>query len=261
MNRIFRFIRADEIQVRPTNTNYKGKATLLLYKDARVDANILDETFTPYGWASNYKTLDGVTYCGVALRDKDTDTWIWKWDSGSNENNFEAEKATASDAFKRACFKWGLGRELYNTPKINIKCPDSYYFNEKLTMTFTVAEISFNEDAECTSLVVVDRYGKVVYSLNGSPVATDDNLPEENKELPWSARLTDWCGKAKTLNEDPDYQLNLLAFFFYVLNQTQRGEKWGVRKLWSYFLNDLKNGKLEIDASNPKRPKVIKKEE
>lgn len=267
MNRIFRFIRADEIQVRPTNTNYKGKATLLLYKDARVDANILDETFTPYGWASNYKTLDGVTYCGVALRDKDTDTWIWKWDSGSNENNFEAEKATASDAFKRACFKWGLGRELYNTPKINIKCPDDYYYNDKLTMTFSVSEISFNEDGECTSLEVVDRKGNVVFSLRGGSKqvarqqANTDALPEENKELPWSARLADWCGRMKADNEDPELHTKLLAFYYYVINQSKRGEKWGVKGLWKFFCDDLRNGKIEIDASNPRHPKVNKLEE
>lgn len=266
MNRIFRFIRADEIQVRPTNTNYKGKATLLLYKDARVDANILDETFGPYGWASNYKVLDGVTYCGVALQEKVSGTWIWKWDSGSNENNFEAEKATASDAFKRACFKWGLGRELYNTPKIIIKCPDNYYYNDKMTMTFTVSRIAFNENAECTDLEVVDRYGNVVYSLNGGsqqvaeqPAQPKSSLPEEDKSLDWSARLRQWCGEMKDRTQDTEEHTRLLAFYYYVLPKTKRGEQYGVRALWRFFNNDIRDGKLEIDASNPRHPQVIKK--
>ena len=122
--RLFRYLKADELQVRPTDTQYKGKVSLLVYKDARVDMTVLDETFGPFNWTCDYKELNGVTYCCVSVKGENGE-WVEKWDAGSKDNNFEQEKGTASDAFKRACVKFGLGRELYNIPRIRINCPEN----------------------------------------------------------------------------------------------------------------------------------------
>lgn len=263
----FRELRADELQIRPTDTNQQGRATLLTYKDARCDMRILDETVGPYGWSKAFKDINGVTYCGVALKDPESGVWIWKWDCGQDDGtDANSVKGTASDAFKRVCFNWNIGRALYTCPKIRINCPDDYYYNGKMTMTFKVREIGY-EDGKVKDLVVVDRKGDVVFSYHdfkvdrGQPAQPKSSLPEENKELPWSARLADWCGRMKADNEDPELHTKLLAFYYYVINQSKRGEKWGVSGLWKFFCDDLRNGKIEIDASNPRHPKVNKLEE
>lgn len=161
--REFRNLTADEIQVRPTNTKYKGSALLLLYKDARCDMNILDETVGPLNWCKRYYEVKGNLYCSVGIKSENGE-WVYKDDCGI-ESNTDAEKGEASDAFKRACFNWGLGRELYTTPKITIKCPDSYYYNDKMNMTFRVSKIGYNGKV-INELVIVDKFGNIAFDLN-----------------------------------------------------------------------------------------------
>ena len=261
----FRELRADELQIRPTDTNQQGRATLLTYKDARCDMRILDETVGPYGWSKAFKDINGVTYCGVALKDPASGVWIWKWDCGQDDGtDANSVKGTASDAFKRVCFNWNIGRALYTCPKIRITCPDDYYYNGKMTMTFKVSEIGY-EDGKVKDLVVVDRKGTVVFSYHnfkvdgGQPEQPKPSLPEEDKSLDWGARLRKWCGEMKDRTQDPDEHTRLLSYYYYVLPQTKRGEQYGVRALWRFFNDDLKSGKLAIDNSNPRHPQVIKK--
>jgi hypothetical protein len=113
---LFRDLRADEIDVRVARVKKDG-VVLLLYKDARVDQNILDETFTPFGWQREHKELKGNIYCGISIYDDERKQWVTKWDCGK-ESFSEAEKGEASDSFKRAGFNWGIGRELYTAPFI-----------------------------------------------------------------------------------------------------------------------------------------------
>ena len=113
---IVRLLRADEIECRVATIQEKG-LSLLLYKDARVDQRILDETFTPTGWKRSHQSIDGNLYCTVEVWDEDKKQWISKQDVGVTSYS-EKEKGQASDSFKRACFNWGIGRELYTVPFI-----------------------------------------------------------------------------------------------------------------------------------------------
>ena len=160
----FRNLRPDEIEIRPTDTKTKGSALLLLYQNARCAMAILDETVGT-DWQCDYKEVNGNIYCGIGI--KMDDEWVWRWDCGSfNAKDDEIQsKADASDAFKRAAVRWQIGRELYYTPKVRIKAPDSYYFNNRFCMTFTVRDIAF-EDNVCTKLIVIDKFGNVVYNLD-----------------------------------------------------------------------------------------------
>lgn len=108
-------LRADEIEVRVGQV-YQNGVTMLLYKTARTDMAILDEVYGECGWQCDYKELKGNMYCGIGVQSVNGD-WVWKWDCGT-ESNTEREKGEASDAFKRAGFKWGIGRELYTSPFI-----------------------------------------------------------------------------------------------------------------------------------------------
>jgi len=110
----FRKLRADEIECRVSQINEKG-LTLLLYKDARCDMNMLDEIVGPENWSCRYSEHKGTLFCEVGLFT--ADGWVWKEDAGA-PSNMESQKGEASDAFKRACFRWGIGRELYTAPFI-----------------------------------------------------------------------------------------------------------------------------------------------
>jgi len=118
MNLNFRTLMPDEIDVR-VGTVGNGSATLLLYKDARCDMNILDETVGPLNWQRAHSRDN--QNCTVSIYDEEKKAWVSKEDTGT-ESNMEKEKGLASDSFKRACFNWGIGRELYTGPQIRIKC-------------------------------------------------------------------------------------------------------------------------------------------
>ena len=116
MEYLFRNLKSDEIDVRVASINEKG-LSLLLYKDARVDQDILDETVGPFNWQRKH-TRDNAN-CIVSIWDETKKQWIEKEDTGT-ESYTEKEKGLASDSFKRACFNWGIGRELYTSPFIYI---------------------------------------------------------------------------------------------------------------------------------------------
>lgn len=111
---MFRTLNANEIDVRVAQINEKG-ATLLLYKDARCDQNILDDTVGPMNWQRHHSRENA--NCIVSIWDDKKKQWIEKEDTGK-ESFTEKEKGLASDSFKRACFNWGIGRELYTAPHI-----------------------------------------------------------------------------------------------------------------------------------------------
>ena len=111
---MFRDLTADEIECRVAQATEKG-VSLLLYKDARCDQTILDETVGAFGWMRQH-TRDNAN-CIVSIWDENKQQWILKEDTGT-ESNTEKEKGLASDSFKRACFNWGIGRELYTAPFI-----------------------------------------------------------------------------------------------------------------------------------------------
>lgn len=116
----FRTLNANEIECRVAQV-FEGKGiTLLLYKNARTDSSILDETVGCKNWQNRFYECKGNLYCSVGIK---FDEWVWKDDCGT-ESFTEKEKGEASDAFKRACFKWGIGKELYTAPLIYIKAED-----------------------------------------------------------------------------------------------------------------------------------------
>jgi len=94
-------------------------AQVVAYVDSRQVQDKLDEVVGPENWQCDYKVINDNLYAGVAIRDEKGE-WVWKWDCGV-ESNTEKEKGEASDAFKRAAVKWGVGRFLYAMPLQKIK--------------------------------------------------------------------------------------------------------------------------------------------
>lgn len=168
----FRTLKASEIdcRIQSIGQNKTGAVgtTILLYKDARVDMNILDETVGAMNWQRGHSIIDGNLYCTISIWDEEKEQWIAKSDVGT-ESNTEKEKGQASDSFKRAGFNWGIGRELYSAPFVYIQLDKSEYKerNGKLTSNakFKVKDISYDESRNIVRLIVVDSKGKVRYTL------------------------------------------------------------------------------------------------
>lgn len=134
----FRALKENEIECRIAQVYADKGITLLLYKNARTDSTLLDETVGAENWQNKFYECKGNLYCSVGINtnydlqkmEEAPDRWIWKDDCGS-ESYTEKEKGEASDAFKRACFKWGIGKELYTAPLIWIPSGQIKKWNEK----------------------------------------------------------------------------------------------------------------------------------
>lgn len=179
---MIRLLKADEIECRIATVNEKG-LSLLLYKDARVDQKILDETFGIFGWKRSHQCIDGNLYCTVEIFDKESGIWVAKQDVGTMSYS-EKEKGQASDSFKRACFNWGIGRELYTAPFIWIPAGKAaiqskeirngekkYYCYDR----FSVSSIEYSKDREISELVIVNAKGEAVYAMKSRDIPKESS--------------------------------------------------------------------------------------
>jgi len=100
-----------------------GKAKCVAYLDARDVEDLLDEVVEPQNWQCEYYEMKGNLFCKIGIMtakycdacvgtELEHEDWTWKSDCGS-ESNIEKEKGEASDAFKRAAVRWGVGRFMY----------------------------------------------------------------------------------------------------------------------------------------------------
>lgn len=113
-------LRVDQIEFRVQSVNNGGYARILAYKNARVDMDRLDAVYGTGYWKREHKRIDGKEFCRVSVWNRELEQWVYVEDCGV-PSNAEAQKGESSDAFKRACFNLGIGRELYAFPEISIK--------------------------------------------------------------------------------------------------------------------------------------------
>lgn len=175
----FRDLRADEIECRIGQINKQGKGlSLLLYKDARCDMTILDETVGTLNWQREHYEVKGNMYCKVSIWDAEKNTWVWKSDCGT-ESNTEAQKGEASDSFKRACVNWGIGRELYTSPFIWVPANLCRIENGKCFDKFEVRDMVV-KDKVITGLSIINAStgGNCVYEY-GECSRNAQNRPQQ----------------------------------------------------------------------------------
>ena len=157
-----------EIDFRVQSINKGGYATILAYKDARVDMNRLDAVYGVGFWQKKYHVINDNLFCSVGIWNKELSQWVWVQDVGT-ESMAEKEKGQASDAFKRACFNLGIGRELYDYPVIQVKLLDNEFdkTTNKPTWDFKLKEwvwFSQFEDNKLTYLGAKDQNGKLRFN-------------------------------------------------------------------------------------------------
>lgn len=190
---IFRPLYADEIEVRIQQVAEKGgkaRAMLLLYKNARVDMDMLDERFGCLGWQREHTFKNNKNYCKVSVYDADKQMWISKEDVGV-ESNTEETKGEASDSFKRACVNLGIGRELYTSPTIVIDINDKeWHTNQKSGkpainnwIKFRVGSIKYSEDRRIINLAIVDANNNVRFTWSDNGKKPAPAKPHERKPL------------------------------------------------------------------------------
>ena len=196
----FRDLRADEIECRIGQINKQGKGlSLLLYKDARCDMAILDETVGALNWQREHYEVKGNMYCKVSIWDAEKNTWVWKSDCGT-ESNTEAQKGEASDSFKRACVNWGIGRELYTSPFIwvpanlcrleNGKCFDKFEVRDMVVKDKVITGLSIINAS--TGGNCVYEYGECARNAQNAPRQPQEqsraNTPAQQQSLAQSAQ-------------------------------------------------------------------------
>lgn len=185
-----------DVDFRLQSINNGGYATILAYKDARVDMNRLDAV-CGMNWQKDFKLIDSKLFCGVGI--KFNEEWIWRWDVGV-ESNAEKEKGQASDSFKRAAFCWGIGRELYNYPIIQIKLePNEFEVvqGQKPRATWNLQikswkwDSKFDDNGDLIYLSAVDQNGKQRFVFNNQQTMQNPYVETSEQKL----------NKATTLEE------------------------------------------------------------
>ena len=223
-----RLLTANEIDVKVKQINENG-CLLLLYKTARVDMAMLDEKYGPANWQCDYKTINGVLYCGIGIFEPTIKEWVWKWDCGieSRDNDGQEKKGEASDAFKRAGFKWGIGRELYTAPFIWANVPTKAIENKRTgitiyqladkSMRFEVADISYDESGAINKLDIKTNKGQLVYSM-GKVISSPQKLTHAEQTVSNANLLEDkkFINLAQNMQELDDAMAAIKA---------KRGEK------------------------------------
>lgn len=184
----FRTLHADEIECRVGTCNDKG-CSLLMYKNARVDMTLLDEVVGPENWKREHELINGNLFCTVSVRSASGD-WVSKQDVGT-ESNTEKEKGQASDAFKRACVNWGIGRELYTCPLVwvNLRADEwrkGFNGKKQPKTRFYVSHIEYDETRRAVTYIrVIDDKGAERFTWGKSSAMDDarEKVIEEVKKV------------------------------------------------------------------------------
>lgn len=157
----FRLLTESDIEVKVKKVTDKG-VVLLLYKTARTDMDLLDEHFGAENWECDYREIKGNLYCGIGAYVGGR--LVWKWDCGiesREDGEGNEKKGEASDAFKRAGFKWGIGRELYTAPSIFVPASKVTIKDGRKTFdTFRVEKIGYTGRAISGLAIINNTTGK-----------------------------------------------------------------------------------------------------
>lgn len=185
MELIFPLLNASDVEIKKGRATSEG-ISLMIYKNARVDQTILDASVTRMGWQNSYSVIDGKLFCTISIWDEIKEQWVSKSNVGA-EPLYYKEKGEASDAFKRAAFNWGIGRELYSAPRIWVPAEKTRISQKKddegsyvCDDQFEVKEIEYDGNRKISRLVITGAQGTVfVYGNTAPPVQKEtqaDNL-------------------------------------------------------------------------------------
>ena len=245
----FPLLQPEQISVKVKQVTAKG-AVALLYKSARVDMDLLDEVVGPMNWQDQYREIKGNLYCSIGIYCEERNEWIWKEDCGieSAQGDGNEKKAEASDAFKRAGFRWGIGRELYTAPftflSVETKQNGSKYELVDKFARFHVAEIDHDEQRRITKLVIADDKGKEVFRFpKGGAARKPDPKPEQPR-----GSITDEQWKKILKLYTPERIASMLQF--YGLNDMSMLSQAQASVIIKKRLKEIENEEMKAAAAD-----------
>ena len=212
----FRTLNPDEIEVKVKQVGENG-CVALLYKTARVDYELLDEKYGVNGWQCEYTEIKGNLYCSILVWDDDKKMWVRKQNCGIEsraDGDGNEKKGEASDAFKRAGFVVGIGRELYTAPFTFIKkdvCPvkkneKGQWVLENRFTRFDVAEIGYDSNRRIDRLVITDNNGNIVFTFGKKHAPEPPKQPDAQKQPRKGAKLPEKQADVTTADKLPTEQ-------------------------------------------------------
>ena len=255
----FKHLTPNQIEVRPTGTTPKGQCTLLLYIDSRCASNILDETVGAFNWSIEYKSIGDKVFGRLSIYDEERNIWVHKEDTGS-ASEFEADKGLSSDILKRCLARWGCDC-LYTAPKIKIQCPENYYFNDKMTMSFSVKSIDY-VGKRISQLTIVDRFDNVVFdwtiNQTAAPVYNSGNTklymtPETHREVKISETMSneERLIAFRDTNQGKYDEQTLNGFFnFYMRIDGKNNNGRSVAANWEGYFNPEERFRFWLNKKN-----------
>lgn len=216
MNQI-RKLRADEVELRIGSTNKeKTKTQLLIFKNSRVDMAILDEVYGNLKWQDKYERIGDILFCSIGVLDTGTGQWVWKSSNGiesrgmgeDDPNNIKGE---ASDAFKRAGFMWGIGRELYEWKSIWADIPEKYIYTKNgrsavkssFTYNLEIKALEYTEKGKPKELLIVDKSSKEeLYHFLDGKMITGKRKPKKTDKKDLSQNASNNTDKKEKDNSE-----------------------------------------------------------
>jgi len=117
-------IQANEIEWRvQSQTKNKDKLIIVPYITNRCVMERFDAAFGWDKWHNEFKEMPDGFICIMKV---DTEEGLVVKSDGANKTNIEPVKGGISDSMKRVAVQFGLGRNLYDYPKVMIETTDKY---------------------------------------------------------------------------------------------------------------------------------------
>lgn len=117
-------LQPSEMEWRVQQQTKTGKLIVVPYLTNRTVMERFDRQFGWSGWSNDIKEIDGGFLCTITVTMPDGQM-VSKTD-GASRTDIEPVKGGISDAMKRCAVQFGLGRDLYNFPRVFIETPDKY---------------------------------------------------------------------------------------------------------------------------------------
>ena len=247
----FRTLKADEMEVRVGNTiKSQGNIigfTLLLYKTARIDSIILDETVGAFNWQKRYYQVKNTMVCSIGIYDEERKEWVWKDDGGDDDSQMEKVKSELSDSQKRSAFVWGIGRELYFAPKITIwlntgNSEKDYYSVQSVAYdkNKNVIELTIINESKNNQIAFQYRNGKTTYIEKVEAPQPQNNPKSSEGSGKGTIRETEKALikamlESKTIDECNAFY-NWLDKYFHTMNYEMLSDEQGIMVCKKYKL-------------------------
>jgi hypothetical protein len=115
----------NEIEWRVQSQTSTGKLIVVPYINNRCVMHRFDAAFGAENWTSEFREISNGFICRLTVIIKDSNRIVHRED-GASKTNIEPEKGGISDAMKRAAVQFGLGRCLYDYPRVFIECDGKF---------------------------------------------------------------------------------------------------------------------------------------